>query len=69
MDEIRETLSLVFLFISALVFLFLSVLLATRDGVLIVGDSGPFEIIIAVLAVGFIALGIDGLVGHLRGKR
>ena len=69
MDEIRETLSLVFLFVSSLVFLFFSILLATRDGVLIVGDSGPFEIIIAVVVVGFVALGIDRLVTEFRGKR
>lgn len=34
---------------------------------LIVGDSGPFEIVIAVVAVGFVALAIDRLVSEFRG--
>lgn len=36
---------------------------------LIVGDSGPYEIVIAVVAVGFVALAIDRLVAEFRGRR
>ncbi len=67
--EFKVTLSIAFLFASALVFLFLSILLATKDGVLIISDSGPYEIAIAVVTAGFVALAIDRLVAEFRGKR
>lgn len=66
--DIREALSVALLVVSSLVFLLFSTLLAISDGVIIRSESGPFEAVAVVVAVGFVALAVDRLVAHFRGR-
>jgi len=67
-SEIREELGDAFLLVLAVCFLFLSVLLVTSDGIIITSFSKPFAVVAVVMGVGLVALGMDRLVGHARGR-